>query len=438
MIDKCAIVALSACVFALIVFPLLLFFTYSDINTLEGRLEPRIFWPAMAAIAVVLAVQNSSRLTLPPHIICLLAYLAFAGASVLWAFSPERSLIRFVQQAMIVTSIVLPAILAARTADMMRGLFLCFAFALILNLLFVLGGSVTIVTYGSTLVNIGYQGYFEGKNYLGECAAVAFLLSLHELLYRGRRRVLGIIVVAIAILLVFLSDSKTAFGLALISPFLAGFTLIVRKLTRISPAIILLSIPFLYILLSSVSNFNMGRISYMLYGDSTLTGRTIIWDFAQHEIDRSPLLGWGYQSFWLVPDSPAIVDAPGWVKMMPNAHNGYYDTMLEMGYAGLALLLTFVIATLHAIGRVADRDLARAQLVLSLALFIILYNFFESLWMRGFEFLWVVFVIVAAEIGRYWRPFPLRWAAYRSRSPRPGSPVPSPGARNPRLRSGLS
>jgi O-antigen ligase len=124
--------------------------------------------------------------------------------------------------------------------------------------------------------------------------------------------------------------------------------------------------------------------------------------------------------------------------MMPNAHNGYYDTMLEMGYAGLAFLLAFIITSLHAIGRVADRDPGRARLLLSLALFIILYNFFESLWMRGFEFLWVVFVIVAAEIGRYWRPFPLRTTAYRSRNPRPGSPRLSPGARYPRLRIRLS
>jgi hypothetical protein len=44
-----------------------------------------------------------------------------------------------------------------------------------------------------------------------------------------------------------------------------------------------------------------------------------------------PLLGWGHQSFWLVgPDAPSVVDAPGWVKTMPNAHNGYYDATLEM------------------------------------------------------------------------------------------------------------
>ena len=61
--------------------------------------------------------------------------------------------------------------------------------------------------------------------------------------------------------------------------------------------------------------------------------------------------------------------------MMPNGHNGYYDTMLDLGYVGLAFLLVFIIATLHGIGRVADRDPARAWLVLSLALFVILYNF---------------------------------------------------------------
>jgi exopolysaccharide production protein ExoQ len=299
---------------------------------------------------------------------------------------------------MIVTSIVLPGMLAARTADMMRGLFLCFAFASILNVFFVLGNPPSIVKMYD-----GYPGYFLGKNYLGEFSAIAFLLSLHEMLYPGRRRALGIIVVVIAASLLFLSNSKTAFGLALVAPFLAKLTLITGKRMRISPAIVLLSIPFCYAILSSVSNFNMNRVSYMLYGDSTFTGRQIIWDFANYEIGRKPLLGWGYQSFWLVgPDAPSVVEAPGWVKIMPNAHNGYVDTKLEMGYVGFALLVIFIIATLHAIGRVADRDPARAWLVLSLALFIIIYNGFESTWMRGFEFLWVVFVIVAAEIGRYW------------------------------------
>ena len=431
MIDKCAIVPILVCVFATIVSPL----EYSIFNLppYETRLDTRIFWPVMAAISIVLAVQHRSRFPgpLPSHIICLLVYLAFAGASVLWSFNPRVSFIRFAQQAMIVISIVLPAMLAAPTADMMRGLFLwCFAPAAILNIFFVMNNSPSIVAELK-----GYPGFFLGKNYLGEFAAIPFLLALHEMLYSGLRRALGIVVVAIAAWLLFWANSKTAFGLALLVPLLAGLTLLVRKITRISPAVILLSIPLCFVLLSSVSNFSIERLGYMLYGDLSLTGRTVIWDFANNQIARRPLLGWGYQSFWLAgPDAPSIVDAPGWVKTMPDGHNGYVDTKLELGYVGLALLVSFIIATLHGVGRMADRDPARAWLVLSLALFIIVYNFLESLWMRSYEFLWVLFLILAAEIGRYWRPFPLRRAASGSRSPRPGSPGPSLGARVPWLR----
>jgi O-antigen ligase len=170
----------------------------------------------------------------------------------------------------------------------------------------------------------------------------------------------------------------------------------------------------------------------MLYGDSTFTGRTIIWDFANSEIARRPLFGWGYQSFWLVgPDAPSVVEAPGFVKDMPNSHNGYYDTTLELGYVGYCLLIVFILATLHAIGRVADRDRGRAWFVLSVALYIIMYNYLESNWMRGFEFLWVTFVILAVDIGRYWQPIPRTRAVYGSRIPRRGSPGPSRPARTP-------
>ena len=90
---------------------------------------------------------------------------------------------------------------------------------------------------------------------------------------------------------------------------------------------------------------------------------------------------------------------------MPSAHNGYLDTILDTGYIGLVLFLVFIFATFHAIGRVADRDPARAWLLLSIALFIALVNFLEAGWMRGGDGLWLMFVVVVAEAGRYWQPF---------------------------------
>jgi exopolysaccharide production protein ExoQ len=409
MLDKYTILPIAACSFALIVFPLLTFFNPNDSHALDGRPETRIFWPVMAAISILLMMRNRSRLTLPPNIFCLLMYLMFAGVSVTWAFSPDRSFIRYLQQVMIVTSIVPSVLIADRNVDVMRALFLCFALAVILNIAF---GASDIQQLNFKYVDIGYRGYFGTKNPLGECASVAFLLSIPEVLQRGWRRVLGLIIIAVSVYLVFLSHSKTAFALALVCPLLAWIILFIRKITRVSPAIVVLSIIIFYLLLSKLSAYDiMGRISYILYNDSTLTGRTIIWDYVGGEISRYPVLGWGYQSFWLVPGSPSL-EAPGFVKLMPNAHNGYFDTMLEIGYVGFGFLSIFVLATLHAVGRVADRDLSRARFLLSLALFFILYNFFESLWMRAFEVLWVVFLVTAAEIARYWRPIPLKGHGY--------------------------
>jgi exopolysaccharide production protein ExoQ len=434
-IDTCSAIPILICIFCLIVDPLI---NYADPRThkLQTMAEPglsnRIFWPTVIVITIAVAVRHYSRLVklkFPTPILCLLAYAAFAGASVLWAFRPELSFIRFLQQAMILTSIIIPAMLAARTTDIMRGVFLCFALGSILNVAFLTSDSPSLIKLTG-----GYSGYFAGKNALGEFAAPALLFALHETLYRGHRRVLGIVISAIAILLLYLSNSKTALGLALFAPILAGLTLMLSKLTRISPALILLPIPLGYAVLSVLTGNLSNRLSYMLYGDPTFTGRTVIWQFANLEIRRRRLLGWGYQSFWLVgPDAPSIIDAPGWVKNMPNSHNGYYDTMLELGYVGLALLIIFIMATIHAIGRSAERQPTRVWFLLSVALFVILYNFLESFWMRGFEFVWIVFVIVAVEAARYSQLSPAKRVAYGTRHPRQASPNPSRDGRRLRL-----
>jgi O-antigen ligase len=227
------------------------------------------------------------------------------------------------------------------------------------------------------------------------------------MLYPGLRRASAIIVIIVAIWLTFVSQSKGSLGFSIISPVLAGLTLITARRMRISIAVVLLSILVSYLIFSTVTGFSMNRLSWYIYGNYTFSGRTVIWDFANYEFGRRPLLGWGYQSFWLVgPDAPAIADAPAWVKAMPSAHSGYWDVKLDLGYVGFALFLGFIFTTLHVIGRVADRDRTRAWIMLSLALYVILTNFLETTWMQGMATTWVMFLIVVAEAARYWHPFP--------------------------------
>ena len=48
-----------------------------------------------------------------------------------------------------------------------------------------------------------------------------------------------------------------------------------------------------WLVLTTLTGFSIYRISYILYGDPTFTGRSIIWDFVKFEIEHRPLLGWG-------------------------------------------------------------------------------------------------------------------------------------------------
>jgi len=438
--DICALIPAIAFAYSAIIQPLI-YFNFPPSPGLEGllesRIENRIFWPAIAVISGALVAQRLSRgrrLALPPNIISLFAYFAFAGATVMWAFKPEFTFVRFVQEAMVLTAIVLPALLLDRNVDFLRGMFLCLAAGVLVNVLLIPGGYVTLARYGASVVEIGYQGYFSGKNLLGEFAAIAFLLSVHELLQSGHRRALGFIIAVAAVVLIFLSSSKTALGLALVAPALAAVTLMIARTVRVPAVLIVVAMVLTYFVICQVGDFSTNRIAFLLTGDSSFTGRTTIWGFSESEIAQRPLLGWGYQGFWLVgADAPSVTEAPGWVKGMPNSHNGYYDTILEMGYVGLALLLMFLATTVHVIGRVMKHDVKRAWILLSIALFVMIYNFLETLWLRAFDVSWVVFLLVAVEAARYWHRPPVSAPAYRPVLTTTIHPGRSRGAWKPRL-----
>ncbi|MBZ5605062.1 MAG: O-antigen ligase family protein, partial [Acidobacteriia bacterium] len=124
--------------------------------------------------------------------------------------------------------------------------------------------------------------------------------------------------------------------------------------------------------------------------DPTLTGRTEIWDLVL-SISGNPLVGTGFESFWL----------PGWRRdkiwdmywWHPNeAHNGYIEMYLNLGWVGIALLaMIMVIGYRNVIGALRrDPDVAG----ISLAFFVVavIYNFTEA----GFRMLdpvWITFLI---------------------------------------------
>jgi exopolysaccharide production protein ExoQ len=121
----------------------------------------------------------------------------------------------------------------------------------------------------------------------------------------------------------------------------------------------------------------------LLGKDMTLTGRTGIWIAVLDSIAKRPLLGYGYQAFWLglEGESYRVVLTVSW--MLAQAQNGFLDIMLEDGVAGLAIvLLVFGFAFrdgIFCLLRAHDKAQLRAvEWYLTIVILTLLYNLDES------------------------------------------------------------
>lgn len=82
--------------------------------------------------------------------------------------------------------------------------------------------------------------------------------------------------------------------------------------------------------------------------DSTLTGRTAVWDFANMMIGIKPLLGWGHGT-WNDPGFQKVVlSSLGWQS--PHAHNVWLDLRLQLGLPGLVFgIFMFAVAAFRCV-----------------------------------------------------------------------------------------
>jgi exopolysaccharide production protein ExoQ len=109
--------------------------------------------------------------------------------------------------------------------------------------------------------------------------------------------------------------------------------------------------------------------------DATFTGRTDIWADVLEE-RTNPLIGTGYQSFWLGERAEYYWEAyPFHIK---EAHNGYLETYLTGGFLGLSLLAALAVAVVAKLkGALRQRD-DFAVLLLAFFITTLLRNCTES------------------------------------------------------------
>lgn len=244
-----------------------------------------------------------------------------------------------------------------------------------------------------------YVGVASDKNMLGMTCMIFGLGAawrfINELRGAGRRRVLIVhgTIYGMALWLISTANSMTSLscfcmGTALMVA--TSFPKMVRRQVRVHvmvAAILLVSSSVLFLNIGGGVLSAMGR-------NPTLTGRTELW----HQIfliNHSPVLGAGFESFW----SPERVDALEKVLLWaPNeAHNGYLEVYLNLGWVGVFLLGLIIIVGYRAALRCLRRDPETGPLRLSYLVVALAYSFTEA-GFRNLTPIWIAFLLAIVGI----------------------------------------
>jgi exopolysaccharide production protein ExoQ len=242
-----------------------------------------------------------------------------------------------------------------------------------------------------------YTGVGHQKNALGQMCLVTGIYFAWQVLadrenfkaWSIARRLRLWALVAMALYLIDLSDSKTSLACLLLASsvlWCARMGFVRRQPTR------LLAVISIVALLALFAEWVFGvreAVLLALDRDPGLTNRIDLWALLL-PFNTSPLLGAGFMGFWTGERMQDI-----WVLLgagVLQAHSGYIEQYLNLGYVGVAfivalLLKGFLDARAHAL-----EDPAFSALRLTLMLAALAYNYTEAAF-YGINNMWLLLLV---------------------------------------------
>lgn len=327
-------------------------------------------------------------------------------SSVLWSVSPDDTARRCVA---LLLSTLFGLYLGARFAPVryLRLLALVFGVIVLASFAFaLLPGQIGVMTMPEDVAG-SWRGIYPHKNLLGRAMILTMMvLAVIAPRFSSWRMFIRLeFVLAVALLL--LSDSKTSLIIGILAAAAYGIVALLRRRSHHKAALMIAGLFALPALVVAASN--MGAIFEFFGRDSTLTGRTDVWDLVWDQIQKRYWLGYGYQAFWVDPIGPATRI---WLELKwntPEVHNGYLELWLGLGFIGLLAVATSLVtnfALAWKASRGADR-LANYWAVLYLTFFIS-YNLSESLILEQNDIFWVLYVAVVVALRPSAKQYPIR------------------------------
>src|SRR5579872_2338884 len=374
--------------------------TFSNVldPNIEGSPLDRFVFTSLLVLGLtVLAVRGRRTLSLLRINLPILLFFAYCALSVGWSDFADVAFKRWIKALGDVVMIMVVLTDSNRLTAVKR-LLARAAFLLVpLSVLFIKYYPRIGRWYKSANGKPVYVGVATNKNLLGVLCLLFGLATLWRLLaiYRDRtnpRRIRHLVVHSLILLMIFwlfaMADSLTSLACFVLAGGLMAATQLRTVVRR--PAIVHVLVGIVVFASFVVLFFGADPGALEAMGkDPTLTGRTQVWDLCL-SLGGNPLIGTGFESFWMGKRLEKIWSVYWW---HPNeAHNGYIEVFLNLGWIGILLLGTLIVTGYRNVISSLKFNPQLGRLLLAFFVVGVVYNFTEA----GFRMLdpiWISFLL---------------------------------------------
>ncbi len=331
-----------------------------EASTAGGNAPRRAAFLALAALGACLLLRERRR-SLPLNSVlswCMLAFVAWCAASVLWSVAPQIT----VRRVIVLVCCFIGALGVGRAFSARE---LCVLAVMITSAFLAAGvaAEVALGTFHPLSGEYRFSGTVhpnsQGLNLATLCLG-CLCLAGDSRSNRGWPRLLLFGLLAIALCFLVLTKSRTsvaAVGGVLAIVWFMKATVSQRMYGAFAAAWLGAVAAFALLLSINTAGKDLSRMALLGRQEqsSSLSGRVPIWTEVSGYILERPIMGHGYESFWTPETIDAISSRLYWG--IREAHNSYLETVLGVGLVGLLIALMCVAAG----AATAWRELRRAK-----------------------------------------------------------------------------
>lgn len=243
-----------------------------------------------------------------------------------------------------------------------------------------------------------WQGIYTHKNILGRVMALGAISFVFLARTSPQHRLIGWSGFLLLLLVVIQSRSVTALVALLAALSLIPVLMALRRRPTLIPSLMvaLFALATVTVWLTDGAHDVVNAFGR----DPTFTGRVDLWHSASAVIGKRPWLGHGYGTAWVGGGDDATTDIAQFSEWnAPNAHNGFLNLTLDLGFVGLILFLIASGLALHRAIRRLRVDPSMEALWPPIVLtFLLLINLMESLLLKYNSIDWLLYAATLLSI----------------------------------------